>query len=230
MVILIYRLKDGGFMKKIFIVLVMVFMFYGCSSDLNYETRKEEDNTVYEIEESEYVISEEETDLVMIEVEDIGIMIAELYPNIAPITVKNFKKLVGEKFYDGLIFHRVIKDFMIQTGDPTATGTGGSDEKIKGEFSINGVENDLSHKRGILSMARAGSNPETKETMNSASSQFFIVHKDSEYLDGKYAAFGKLINGYDVLDEVAKSLTDENDKPINEKKIKKIRFVSIYGE
>ena len=215
---------------KLIIVFCLIIMFSGCSDDLNYTTRKEDNKTIYTIEDNDYVISSEPTDLVLIEVEDIGIMIAELYPDIAPITVENFKKLISEKFYDELIFHRVIKDFMIQTGDPTGTGSGGSKDKIKGEFSENGVENDLSHKRGILSMARAGGNPDTDETRNSASSQFFIVHKDYESLDGKYASFGKLIHGYDVLDEVAKSLTDSNDKPVNTKRIKMIRFVSIYGE
>ena len=205
-------------------------MLFGCGDDLNYTTRKEGDKTIYIVEDNEYVISKEQTDLVLIEVEDLGIMIAELYPDVAPITVKNFKKLINEKYYDELTFHRVIKDFMIQTGDPTATGAGGSDETIKGEFSINGVENDLSHKRGVLSMARRSGNPETEETMNSASSQFFIVHKDSEYLDGYYASFGKLLNGYDVLDLVAASLTDDNDKPVNTKRIKMIRFASVFGE
>ena len=157
-------------------------------------------------------------------------MIAELYPDIAPITVANFKKLVSEKFYDGLLFHRVIKDFMIQTGDPTATGNGGSEENIKGEFSNNGVDNDLSHKRGVLSMARRGGNPDTEETMNSASSQFFIVHKDSDFLDGKYAAFGLLLHGYDVLDKIAETITDENDKPTTDQVLKSVKFVSVYNK
>ena len=159
-----------------------------------------------------------------------GVMIAELYPSGAPITVANFKKLVGEKFYDGITFHRVIKDFMIQGGDPTGTGNGGSDNTIKGEFSINGYNNTLSHTRGVLSMARAGSQPETPETMNSASSQFFIVHKDSKHLDGNYASFGMLLYGYDVLDKIANTQTDENDKPLTDQVINKIRFVSIYEE
>lgn len=152
-------------------------------------------------------------------------MIAQLYPEIAPITVKNFKKLVSEKFYDGLIFHRVIKDFMIQGGDPLGTGAGGSDEEIKGEFAINGVENNLSHTRGVLSMARRGSNPETEETMNSASSQFFIMHADYTGLDGSYAAFGKVLNGLDIVDKIATTQTDSNDKPITDQVITSIRFV-----
>ena len=164
----------------------------------------------------------------MINVLDYGIMIAELYPNVAPITVKNFKKLVSEGFYSNFIFHRVIKDFMIQTGDPTGTGNGGSEETIKGEFEINGFKNNLSHTRGVLSMARAGANPETEYTMNSASSQFFIVHQDSTYLDGNYAAFGKLLNGYDVLDKIANVKTDENDKPLIDQVLKNIKFVKKY--
>ena len=119
---------------------------------------------------------------------------------------------------------------VIQTGDPLGTGIGGSDENIKGEFSENGVENNLSHTRGVLSMARRGDDPETEETMNSASSQFFIVHKDSIYLDGKYAAFGKVINGMSVVDDLAISQTDENDKPLSDKVITSIRFVSLLEE
>ncbi|MBR4177779.1 MAG: peptidylprolyl isomerase [Bacilli bacterium] len=206
----------------------MILLLIGCK---NYKTKEVNGKTIYTIEKTSYIETEEESDLIKIEVEGYGIIIAELYPSIAPITVKNFKKLVSEKFYDGLIFHRVIKNFMIQTGDPTGTGTSGSEETIKGEFALNGVTNDLSHTRGILSMARRGAESdelETPETMNSASSQFFIVHKDSLHLDGRYAAFGKVIHGMDVVDNVAVSITDENDKPQKEKKIKSIRFVNVY--
>lgn len=142
----------------------------------------------------------------------------ELDESAAPITVANFRKLVGEKFYDGLIFHRVIRDFMIQGGDPTGTGMGGSDENIKGEFAANGVKNPISHERGVISMARA-TNP------NSASSQFFIVHKDAKFLDGNYAAFGRVTEGMDVVDEIAETRTDMRDKPISEQKIKTIREI-----
>jgi peptidyl-prolyl cis-trans isomerase B (cyclophilin B) len=158
---------------------------------------------VYEIEGNTYVETNETTNLVKIDVPSYGIMIAELYPEIAPITVENFKKLVNEKFYDHMIFHRVIKDFMIQTGDPTGTGTGGSAVTIKGEFSENGVANDLLHTRGVLSMARQGAIVDTEETMNSASSQFFIVHQDSTFLDGNYAAFGHVTSGIEVVDKIA---------------------------
>lgn len=211
-------------------VLTLSFLFMLCSCGLNYKVEESDNKKIYIIEDKKYIESEEETNLIKIDVKDKGIIIAELYPDIAAITVENFKELVKDKFYDGLIFHRVIKDFMIQTGDPLGNGTGGSENTIKGEFSLNGVENNLSHTRGVLSMARRGSSPDTEETMNSASSQFFIVHKDSTYLDGNYAAFGKVINGMDVVDSLAMSKTDENDKPLNDKVITSIRFVSLLEE
>ena len=142
-------------------------------------------------------------------------MTLELYPEYAPQTVENFVELANEHFYDGLIFHRVIKNFMIQGGDPLGTGFGGSDRKIKGEFAANGVNNPLRHERGVISMARS-------QSPNSASSQFFIVHKDSPHLDGQYAAFGKVVDGIDVVDEIASVRTDYNDKPLKEQKIKTI--------
>ena len=147
-----------------------------------------------------------------------------------PITIKNFKDLVSQKYYDGLIFHRVIEDFMIQTGDPTGTGAGGSEKEIKGEFSDNGVKNSLSHTRGVVSMARRGAKVESPETWDSASSQFFIVHQDSTFLDGKYAAFGKVFAGMDAVDKIATTETDSNDKPLKEQKIKSIRFIEITKE
>ncbi len=153
--------------------------------------------------------------MVVIELENGKKIKLELYPDKAPITVENFLKLVGEGFYDGLIFHRVIKDFMIQGGDPTGTGMGGAKDKIKGEFLMNGVPNSLSHVRGVISMARA-QNP------NSASSQFFIVHKDSTFLDGQYAAFGRVTEGMDAVDEIAETATDMNDRPRNDMKMKKV--------
>ena len=156
--------------------------------------------------------------MVEIEMENGGIMRLELYPDIAPITVENFLDLVNDGFYDGLIFHRVINNFMIQGGDPTGTGMGGSENTIKGEFAQNGVKNDLSHTRGVISMARS-------QSYDSASSQFFIVHQDSTYLDGSYAAFGKMVDGYDVLDEIATTPTDSSDKPLTDQVIKTIRVV-----
>ena len=197
---------------------------------MNYTTEKVNGKTIYNIENEKYIESEEATNYIKIDVNNYGIMIAELYPKIAPITVENIKELIKEKFYDGIIFHRVIKDFMIQTGDPTGTGMGGSEKEIKGEFEINGIKNNISHTRGVLSMARRGSNPETEDTLNSASSQFFIVHQDSNFLDGSYASFGKLLNGYDILDKIATTSTDQNDKPLNDIKMNSIRFVTLYEE
>ena len=197
---------------------------------MNYTTEEVNGKTVFNIEDKKYIESEEETNFIKIDTDGYGIMIAELYPDVAPITVENFKSLVKDKFYDGIIFHRVIKDFMIQTGDPTGTGMGGSEKEIKGEFKNNGVENNLSHERGVLSMARRGGNPDTEETMNSASSQFFIVHKDSDFLDGNYSSFGKLLNGYDVLDKIATTETNSNDKPLKDIKMNIIRFVTSYEE
>lgn len=147
-------------------------------------------------------------------------ILIELYPDVAPITVANFQKLVQEKFYDGLIFHRVIANFMIQTGDPTGTGTGGSDEKIKGEFKNNGIENTLSHTKGVVSMARSSD-------YNSASSQFFICVSDNDiYLDGDYAAFGKVIAGYDTVEEISEVKTS-NSKPIQTQSMTSVRFVTV---
>ena len=197
---------------------------------MNYTTEEVNGKIVFNIEGKKYIESGEETNFVKIDTDGYGIMIAELYPDVAPITIENFKSLVKDKFYDGIIFHRVIKDFMIQTGDPTGTGMGGSEKEIKGEFEINGIKNNISHTRGVLSMARRGSNPETEDTMNSASSQFFIVHQDSNFLDGSYASFGKLLNGYDILDKIATTSTDQNDKPLNDIKMNSIRFVTLYEE
>lgn len=166
--------------------------------------------------------TEEKTNYVKIEMTNKNLMILELYPDIAPITVKNFQDLVSEKFYDNLIFHRVIKDFMIQGGDPEGTGMGGSPNKIKGEFKSNGVENNLSHERGVISMARSNDK-------DSASSQFFICHKDSPHLDGEYASFGKLIAGYDTLDKIATTKVN-GEKPASTQRIKTIRFVTITEE
>ena len=156
--------------------------------------------------------------MVRIEMETGGIIDIELYEDKAPITVANFKKLVSQGFYDGLIFHRVIAGFMIQGGDPTGTGCGGADEKIKGEFRANGVENDLSHVRGVVSMARS-------QMPNSASSQFFIMHADGKFLDGQYAAFGKVISGIEVVDEIASVKTNFQDRPIIDMRMKKVSLI-----
>lgn len=156
--------------------------------------------------------------MVRIEMENGGIIDIELYPEVAPISVKNFEKLVSEGFYDGIIFHRVIEGFMIQGGDPLGMGYGGSDENIKGEFLANGVKNTLSHTRGVVSMARS-------QDPNSASSQFFICHEDATFLDGNYAAFGKVVNGMDVVDAIAEVETDYRDKPLEEQKMKKVTLI-----
>lgn len=153
-----------------------------------------------------------------IEMENGGVMVVELYENIAPITCENFINLVKDGFYNGLIFHRVIEGFMIQGGCPNGNGMGGPGYTIKGEFASNGVENNLKHERGVISMARS-------MDKNSAGSQFFIMHQNAPHLDGEYAAFGKLTEGFDVLDEIAKTPTDYMDKPLEERKIKKIEII-----
>ena len=142
--------------------------------------------------------------VITITMENGDVMKAELYPEVAPNTVNNFLSLVQKGFYDGLIFHRVIRGFMIQGGDPNGDGTGGADQTIKGEFSSNGVENEISHTRGTISMARA-------QDPDSASSQFFIVQEDSDYLDGNYAAFGHVTSGMEIVDQICKDVPVEDD-------------------
>ena len=153
--------------------------------------------------------------IVTFEMENGDIMKAELYPEIAPNTVNNFISLVQNGFYDGLIFHRVIRGFMIQGGCPDGTGMGGPGYSIKGEFSQNGFANDLRHTEGVLSMARA-MHPD------SAGSQFFIMHKNSPHLDGAYAAFGKITEGMDIVNKIAETATDYSDRPLEEQKMKKV--------
>ena len=159
--------------------------------------------------------------IVTIEMENGDVMKAELYPEIAPNTVNNFISLVKKGYYDGLIFHRVISGFMIQGGCPKGIGIGGPGYQIKGEFLQNGFPNSLSHEPGVLSMARAND-------PNSAGSQFFIMHKSAPYLDGAYAAFGKLIEGMDVVNKIADVATDYNDKPF-EKQVMKSVTVDTQG-
>lgn len=146
---------------------------------------------------------------------------AELYPEIAPNTVNNFISLIGRNFYDGLIFHRVIRGFMIQGGDPEGSGMGGPGYSIKGEFSQNGVENDIKHEEGVLSMARS-MNPD------SAGSQFFVMHKHSPHLDGSYAAFGKVIEGMETVNRIAETRTDYSDRPLEDQVIKSVT-VDCFG-
>lgn len=149
---------------------------------------------------------------------ELGVIEVELFPNAAPITVENFLELVDKKFYDGIIFHRVIKGFMIQGGDPLGEGYGGSDKKIKGEFARNGVDNPLMHNRGVISMARS-------QMPDSASSQFFIMHEDAPHLDGSYAAFGAVTKGIEVVDKIAEVRTDFRDKPLEKVVMKSIRRI-----
>jgi len=160
--------------------------------------------------------------IVTIEMENGDIMKAELYPEIAPNTVNNFISLINKGFYDGLIFHRIIRGFMIQGGDPLGNGTGGPGYEIDGEFSSNGFKNDLKHEAGVLSMARA-------MDPNSAGSQFFIMHQTSPHLDGEYAAFGKVIEGLDIVDKIACVETNMFDMPVEKQQLKKVS-VETFGE
>ena len=159
--------------------------------------------------------------IVTFEMENGGVMKAELYPEVAPNTVNNFISLVKKGFYDALIFHRVIPGFMIQGGDPKGSGVGGPGYCIKGEFMANGFANDLKHERGVLSMART-------MAPNSAGSQFFVMHENSPHLDGQYAAFGKVIEGIEVVDEICKVRTDYNDRPRIPQVMKKVT-VETFG-
>ena len=159
--------------------------------------------------------------IITFEMENGDIMKAELYPQVAPNTVYNFISLVNKGFYDGLIFHRVINGFMIQGGDPEGTGMGGPGYGIKGEFAQNGFANDLKHTAGVLSMARS-------MMPNSAGSQFFIMHKDAPHLDGAYAAFGKIIEGMDVVNKIAEVATDYSDRPMEDQRMKTVT-VETFG-
>ena len=153
--------------------------------------------------------------MVVIEVKGMGKIKVELDREHAPITVENFEKLVKEGFYDGTIFHRVIYGFMIQGGDPTGTGMGGPGYTIKGEFAANGIDNPILHKRGVISMARS-------MDPDSAGSQFFIMHQDAPHLDGQYAAFGHIVEGMEVVDEIANSLTNYSDRPMEDVVMEKV--------
>ncbi|MBR1892459.1 MAG: peptidylprolyl isomerase [Lachnospiraceae bacterium] len=166
-------------------------------------------------------MSDVKNPIVTITMENGDVMKAELYPEIAPNTVNNFVSLINQKYYDGIIFHRVINGFMLQGGDPTGKGAGGPGYSIRGEFSHNGFTNDLKHTPGVLSMAR---------TMipDSAGSQFFIMHKAAPHLDGEYAAFGKIIEGMDIVNKIAETDTDFSDRPLNEQKMASVT-VETFG-
>lgn len=203
-------------MKKVLIIsILLITLLTGCGK------KEDKDMSKGSIEGIEYKEVDNITNYIKIKVEGYkNPIIAELYPDIAPITVANFQKLVNAKFYDGIIFHRVVNNFMIQTGDPTGTGYYGSEETIVGEFRRNGYTNNLKHERGVLSMARSNN-------MDSASSQFFIVQTTYPSLDDLYASFGRVLAGMDTVDEIAKVETDDNDKPLEDIKIKSIRFVEV---
>ena len=177
-----------------------------------------------EVDISKVSESTTETDYVIIKISINGgearPVVIRLYPDVAPETVKNFKKLVSHKFYDGIIFHRVIEGFMIQGGDPDGDGMGGSKDTINGEFNENGFANNLIHKRGVVSMARTND-------PNSASSQFFIMHQDYPSLNGKYAAFGYVVYGMDVVDDVAEMRTNSNDRPVLDVVMTSVRFAKV---
>ncbi len=235
-------------MKKIIclaLALLTVFALISCEKEHTPPAAEDIDkSTVASLESTKE--SDSETDYVLIDVKDYGKILVRLYPDVAPETVKNFKSLVSDGFYDGLIFHRVIKDFMIQGGDPEGTGMGGSDKNVVGEFASNGYQNPLAHERGVISMARSGSQYEKylaygykidelgenakndlERAYNSASGQFFIVHQNSPHLNGSYASFGMVVNGLDVVDKIAAVTTDESDKPHTDVVINSIRFVTV---
>lgn len=195
--------------KHLFLaVLVAAAVLSGCKKEANAETRPEpvqiesRAETGAEPAESGVVVTGEKPQI-KIHIKDYGVITAQLEPDAAPITVENFLKLAKDGFYDGLTFHRIISGFMIQGGDPLGNGMGGSEQMIKGEFSGNGVDNPLSHTRGALSMARA-------QNKDSASSQFFIVHKDSDFLNGDYAVFGYVTEGMDVVDKICDNVAVED--------------------
>lgn len=200
------------FITMLAISAVLSISIVGCSNSKSNEKVKE-DNTKKQTEEK---FDEKDLPEVTIKVKDYGTMKGVLYPNKAPNTVNNFIALANSGFYDNLTFHRVIKDFMIQGGDPEGTGMGGPGYSIKGEFSSNGFDNDLKHTEGVLSMARA-------RDKDSGGSQFFIMTKDSPHLDADYASFGKITEGLDVLHKIEDVKTDSNDKPLNEVKIESIK-------
>ena len=221
--------KNKNLVRIISVVLVVALVFTFIISVIpmqgfnNFSTTSTETIETEQVNNTEQVLEEEKVEKNTTPIEELkeekiianlklttgeNIKLA-LYPKIAPISVENFVKLANEHFYDGLTFHRVVKDFMIQGGDPTGTGTGGSSEKIKGEFLSNGVDNPLSHKKGVISMARSQDN-------DSASSQFFITVADSTFLDGQYAAFGEVLEGQEVADRISLIETNENEKPVEE--------------
>ena len=213
-------------LRALTILLASMSLLTGCGQRIEEESRPaapvitEGTKTLTEEKVAEgYVISQEETNYIDFLMDSGNHIVIELNPDSAPLTVANFKALVGQSFYDGLIFHRIIEGFMIQGGDPEGTGRGGSRETIKGEFLSNGVDNRLSHRRGAVSMART-------PLPNSASSQFFICHGDSLFLDGDYAAFGRVILGMEEVDRLALLETGAGDFPLTPPVMERVFFVS----
>ena len=200
-------------LKRLLLLLFISVSLFGCTSNSNLEDEKKDTDVKTEYLSGKYYVE--------MDIKDYGIIDLELDADIAPITVTNFIDLVNKKFYDGLTFHRIIKNFMVQGGDPEGTGLGGSENTIKGEFLNNGVKNSISHKRGVISMARSVS-------YNSASSQFFIVQKDSTELDGQYAAFGHVISGIEVVDKLVEVKVEDNNGTVlkeNQPVITSIRVI-----
>ena len=222
-------------MKKTIVLLLagLLLLALGCAAKApasSVDAAKEAEPAAQAAPEETETKEETEVDkthpIATITMQDGGVIELELYPETAPESVKNFISLANGGFYDGLIFHRVINGFMIQGGDPEGRGTGGPGYSIKGEFAANGVNNNISHVRGVLSMARARS-------YDSAGSQFFIMHQDGTYLDGQYAAFGRVISGMDVVDKIAMTTTDSNDKPYKDQIMETVRVETWgveYGE
>ncbi len=209
-------------MKKIFLLCLAMMMLCSCTAG-TFTSSTSIPSTVTPTPTPTENTAKENVDMenvnVKITMDNGGEIYLELYPEYAPETVANFVSLVKEGFYDGLTFHRIIKGFMIQGGDPEGTGFGGSEKTIKGEFASNGfTQNTLSHERGVISMARS-------QMPNSASSQFFIVHEDSAFLDGNYAAFGAVTEGMDTVDEIANVPTDSNDRPVTSVTIEKMEII-----
>ncbi|MBU3113964.1 peptidylprolyl isomerase [Clostridium lacusfryxellense] len=221
------------FLKKTILLLTLIFVVFagGCATK---DKEKADSTPKVEQEVTPAPVVKKPTEkgandknpIVTIQMEDASIIKIELYPEIAPNTVRNFVSLVQSKFYDGLIFHRVITDFMIQGGDPEGTGTGGPGYEISGEFSNNGFKNDLLHDRGVISMARSAD-------LDSGGSQFFIMVKKTTSLDGDYASFGKVTQGLETVDKIVAVEKDGSDKPIKDQKMKKVTvdtFGVKYGE
>lgn len=201
-------------LKRLLLLLFISVSLFGCASNSNLADDKNDTDVKTEYLSGKYYVE--------MDIKDYGVIDLELDADIAPITVTNFIDLVNKKFYDGLTFHRIIKNFMVQGGDPEGTGMGGSGTTIKGEFLNNGVKNSISHKRGVISMARSN------VSYNSASSQFFIMHKDSPELDGQYAAFGHVISGIEVVDKLVEVKVEDNNGTVlkeNQPVITSIRVI-----